>query len=318
MKRIKTFIYILGVVCFLGGVLISNNTLNVFASSYDSSVNYDKRGFKTNCGIVLNQKEYNVLAEVFSDEMIAAMPKATLQRYRKMDKIIVYDEQTEYVKVDEVLDPLTQKLRSYSETIVSEQEAKRVLNLPSTCSSNYSTAMKKITIQMVSGALPEYQTVTLKCEWLKLPKTRSFDVIGIRPGNNCQFYSTSSDPNFYGVQVTNDKTYNYGYGNGNVKISSSSTISGVRTMNSSSGIGISMNLANKASKIRCEMAVTLRMKTKSLKVYGSYQHAQQNVSLADSHKYSFKDSGYGKVFKFNSSVQSKYDNTTGVDTNYAP
>lgn len=48
------------------------------------------------------------------------------------------------------------------------------------------------------------------------------------------------------------------------------------------------------------------------KYYATYQHAQKEVSLAQSRKYSINKNGYGGVVKFDSSVASKYDKTEGL------
>lgn len=47
-------------------------------------------------------------------------------------------------------------------------------------------------------------------------------------------------------------------------------------------------------------------------VYATYQHAQKEVSLTQSRKYSINKNGYGGVVKFDSSVASKYDKTEGL------
>lgn len=48
-------------------------------------------------------------------------------------------------------------------------------------------------------------------------------------------------------------------------------------------------------------------------VYGSYQHATANISLANSKKYTISRTGYGGVFLFNSPVRSYYDAMGGVN-----
>jgi len=51
------------------------------------------------------------------------------------------------------------------------------------------------------------------------------------------------------------------------------------------------------------------------RVNGSYQHAKMNVSLTNSRKYTFSNSGFGGVFLFNSGVGSYYDAMSGVSIN---
>ena len=48
------------------------------------------------------------------------------------------------------------------------------------------------------------------------------------------------------------------------------------------------------------------------KVYGAYRHAQGNLTLAQSQKYTIDSSGYGGVIKFDNSVKNYYDAMSGV------
>ena len=49
------------------------------------------------------------------------------------------------------------------------------------------------------------------------------------------------------------------------------------------------------------------------KIYGTYQHAIRDISLANSQKYTLSSTGYGKVVLFDSSVKSYYSLFGGVD-----
>lgn len=53
--------------------------------------------------------------------------------------------------------------------------------------------------------------------------------------------------------------------------------------------------------------------SKNGRLYVSYQHAKNSVSLSESRKYEISKSGYGNVFKFDSSVMSKYDAMQGLN-----
>lgn len=48
-------------------------------------------------------------------------------------------------------------------------------------------------------------------------------------------------------------------------------------------------------------------------VFGSYQHATSNISLATSQKFTCEFGGWGGVFEFYGSAVGKYDHTAGVD-----
>ncbi len=50
------------------------------------------------------------------------------------------------------------------------------------------------------------------------------------------------------------------------------------------------------------------------KVYASYQHAKQNISLEDSQKFNINYNGLGNVFYFNDlNIRNVYDVMSGVE-----
>lgn len=79
------------------------------------------------------------------------------------------------------------------------------------------------------------------------------------------------------------------------------------------GVGVSMNIVDSVSKsLSMNFSVTFGTGQKTFAVSGSYQHAQKDLSLSKSQKYTIGASGMGGVFKFNSSVESYYDNAPGL------
>ena len=147
--------------------------------------------------------------------------------------------------------------------------------------------------------------VIVRNKWKSLPKVRSFDVIGIRPAVASVTFNLGAN-NISGFQKYDGKTINYNYASNHFKIQSS--------MNShSGGIGLSMNLVDSAKdEIINEIQVVFASGANPFMAYGSYQHATSDVTLSQSQDYNIHFEGYGQVFKFSSSVKSKYDNTSGV------
>lgn len=139
----------------------------------------------------------------------------------------------------------------------------------------------KISKSCVSNCL-----VTVTVDWTSIPTIKSYDVIG----------AYLKDTSLVSSPVTKATTSS---------VSQSSTT----IKSDTNGFGVSIKLPSGAN-----LMVTQYYKV-SLggHVYASYQHANQNISLANSQKYTISRSGYGGVFLFNSPYNSYYDGMTGVD-----
>lgn len=136
--------------------------------------------------------------------------------------------------------------------------------------------------------------VTLHLQWKKMPATRSYDVMGIR---------------FNGVKL-----------NGSIVVKQYDNINGSRFISSgnysmfSNGFGVSFLLPN-GNLNELEEHIEFRY-SGSGTIYGTYQHAQRSLSLADSKKYSISSLGLGSVLKFASTtISDKYDKMNGVSIN---
>ena len=112
-----------------------------------------------------------------------------------------------------------------------------------------------------------------------------------------------------GYQKYDGQLITYNRNSDNTKASSSFTGNG--------GIGISMNIVDSV-KSTLENSITVRFISKAnpFKIHGTYQHAQSNVTLSESKKYTFSSTGLGGVLSFDSSVKSKYDGMRGVTLDY--
>ena len=161
------------------------------------------------------------------------------------------------------------------------------------CGSFFGTAYKSLSLINTGSS------VILELEWKSSPTYQSYDVIAIR-GENVIFDASS----IYGIQqfVKNGETdfVTYNKSTTNTKIFSN-------------GIGISMNLVDNSTYYRLRLSVSYTKKSTNGSIYGSYQHATQNVTLAQSQNYNISSNGYGKVIEFNNSVKNIYDGMNGVN-----
>lgn len=191
------------------------------------------------------------------------------------DLLIYYDAK--------LVDNFTQEeFDSFKNNDLNDVEIESYTELPSRAF--FQTTYKRIEI-VKNGSF-----ITMSLTWLRNPVVRSHDVFAARftgsvavNGNTVfrQFYTTSS-----GVVI--------------------STTASKKTF--SNGFGYSFKLSSFSDM---EIFITYSI-TGSGKIYTSYQHAITTTSLTDSKKYTLSSAGYGNVILFNSSVESNYDNMSGV------
>ena len=150
---------------------------------------------------------------------------------------------------------------------------------------SYQSASKKLVMSYSCGSLC---VVSFLAEWLTIANVRSYDLIGA--------YSPSSNALSY---LDSRMTY------------SSKKVSATETNISTNGISATFKLPTTDAKYKFVFDFTAPVGTK---VHASYQHAKKTISLANSRKYSYSSSGYGGVFRFDSSVSGYYDAMGGVST----
>lgn len=134
--------------------------------------------------------------------------------------------------------------------------------------------------------------ITLQLTWLKMPTTRSYDVFGIR---------------FSGAKLDGNITFKQIYKvNGSTKTSTSNN-----QQSFSNGYGTSFLIpSDSITYLQASLDFNY---SGSGKIFGTYQHAQKKVTLANSKKYTISSSGYGSVLYFDSSVKESYDAMGGVN-----
>lgn len=153
-----------------------------------------------------------------------------------------------------------------------------------------------------SNNVVEEERIVLMNEWKIMPSVRSYDVIGVRY-YNWQATTAWGDQTAYSYdEGVNTTEYSYNGSNMNIQ---------------SNGVGISQNLYDYSSLYGLTNRIVVEGKVLSDHIgrYGSYQHATQTVTLAQSKNYTFGN-GMGEVFLFNSGIGSYYDNMQGVSNAY--
>lgn len=172
-----------------------------------------------------------------------------------------------------------------SDLLTRELRVKTTQDTGNSKSPLHETQYKKLKI---SAACSSYDcNVNIHCYWKQDPAIRSWDVIGaylsgITLGTHIQTYVSSSNGTSY---YTNLNTTNSAIGNS------------VKLPSSGSSLNINTNFTT----------------SRGGNIYGSYQHAMSNTTLAVSQLYYFSLGGYGNVFAFYGSAYGVYDGMAGVD-----
>ena len=159
-------------------------------------------------------------------------------------------------------------------------------------STYHETEYKKILIEDIAGE------IFMQVDWKKNPAVRSYDVIALRGVGVTFDYDSINGNQQYTI-------------NGNMsKINYDSTTENVKLF--SNGFVISMNLVNGASNYSLSLNINYFKDINNATIYGSYQHAQRNITLSQSQDYDISANGLGGVIDFNGSVRSYFDGMGGV------
>ena len=194
--------------------------------------------------------------------------------------VMTKDQYEEFVNLDLINSDVEYKV--YPETS-SENFIGPVDNPRST---SHSTSAK--TLQIGKACLPTKCIMSLVNTWHGDPSVTSWDVIGAYMTGNSSLLSHSHTY----VSTTNTTTY----------FNNLST--------ATNGIGNSVNLPDDGENLIINMAFTV---SRGGRVYGSYQHAMTNTTLANSQLYNFSLGGAGGVFDFYGTAFGVYDEMNGVD-----
>ncbi len=243
----------------------------------------------------LTEEEYAKLRNVFSDERISIMSDADAERYLSYN-LEETEKVSKYYKV-------TDTLNGTITTEVSEEEATSAAEAATSedgimpAATYYSTSYKNIVIYTSRLGTNSY-FVFVTNRWLITPTIKSYDVIAMRVDDATITAGTQIGTQLYTTNgISRGVDYSY---------------QGTNMVLSSKGFGISMNLVDAATEFTCDIEALVTATTEWATVYGSYQHAAINVTLAQSKSYTISHNGYGKVVNFATGIQNAYDGMKGV------
>ena len=145
------------------------------------------------------------------------------------------------------------------------------------------------TLQIAKACLPTKCYMSLVATWHLDPSVLGWDVIG------AYLYNATLIAHSHTYVSTNAYTYYF---------------DNLKTDENGHGLGNSILLPENGTDYIINMSFTT---TKGGTVFGSYQHAMQDTTLANSKLYTFSIGGYGNVFNFYGTAEDIYDQATGVD-----
>lgn len=272
-----------------------------------TNVNAEEIYYTNSNGVAMTYEQYQTLLEHYSEPIIAAMPEEqfileTSGTQTKVQSETVYIETKSFVNT-------RGEITSTEERIITKEEYDAINpNMKASCGNwCWETTYKKLELEASTLDTASGFKMTTRCTWKQLPNIKSYDVIAVRWQNGTSSFSVSDIYGYQNYDAGNQyMTLTYANGNANIKTASN-------------GVGISMNLADDATGPHTLSLITYGTVPSlgTVNFYHTYQHAQSNVSLANSKDYTFSASGLGGVLLFNSSsIQNKYDAMTGLSFTY--
>lgn len=251
-----------------------------------------------NNGILISENEYNDFLKIYDNEYIMNMSE---EKYNKL-KTLDFSDITTSTKYIETT--YNQSLQLTTEREITEEEFNEfeaVSPLLDDGAASYETTKKKLVLSIVGGTTWNWAMVA--ATWKVIPSNRSYDLIGFY-GYGFDFSNGTQIGEQVYVLDGNYTTISYAWNGTNIK-------------RHSNGFGISMNVVNSDITYlqfiaECDVRANIDHPT----LYASYQHAQKNLSLADSQNYTLGGAGLGSVFVFPYSISQKYDAMSGVSVGY--
>lgn len=250
-----------------------------------------------NQNVDISDEGYEKLSKFMSDYEINMINQSTYDMFMNND-VISYEsfiiETTYYANYISLPQKVNEKVMSVDEYATNLNNG----NLFRYSSSDVvETNMKYIRLTILGNG-KDGLTFSLTNEWLSMPKYKSFDVIALRWTGDFDLSS------YKGYQLTNGNSGDIYYyeGNSNYKIGTKA-------------IGLSQNLVDSATTIDNELYASGTCSSGGT-VYGTYQHAQSDITLATSKLYNFSSSGMGGVLSFYGNASGIYDNTKGLSLSY--
>ena len=220
------------------------------------------------------------LTEVNAKEKIYTNKKGVDMTYRQRDMLseIYSDNYVEFLEQEDF-----NEIKNYKKEDFTIKNLNESYILP--MDTSHSTGYKDIKITKVGNH------ITLLAKWKIMPQTRSYDVLGIR---------------FDGPSLSTSIKFKQIYTQNGINIEKNEHY----YQSLSRGFGTSFKLPTGDIE-SLESYIEFNFNN-SGRIYGTYQHAQKSVTLAQSQNYTISPSGYGGVLNFDSTVRNNYDAMGGV------
>lgn len=266
--------------------------------------------YTNNNGVQMTEEQYNFLLNHYDANQISVM---TQKRFDININSYDYSSATFYTVDTVVYDNNDNVLNVFTTQVNNEEEAIEIMeernSIATIADNSYSTTSKKITLRVQKTAVDgtNYICISTDTVWLNnsVPKIKSFDVSAHR-------FTTTGSLFLNAVDAAGNQDYNsfgnvtYGFlGNNSIKYYN--------------GYGTSMNIVDSATKnLTLSLDVLYEYSgTGTVSVFGTYQHAITDVTLAQSQSYTLAAGGLGNVLNFsNSTIKGYYDGMGGVDLTY--
>lgn len=249
-----------------------------------------------NQNVIITETDYNNILKTHPEGYIMNMSQEQYNYLRSLDYSSIKKE-TKYLETTTNYNLGTTTERELTESEYNNINENNVYTINGN-SNAIETTYKKLVLTILNNS--NMQNFSMTCNWKIAPAVRSFDVIGVRFHNY----------NLVGGSQTGMQTYKV---NGSYKYVSYSAM-GTNIKNLDNGFGISMNVVDDHVT---ELYMTIdgaatKTSSTSWGIYGSYQHAKENVSLATSKSYTIGGAGLGSVFVWPYNTSIKYDGMNGV------
>lgn len=274
---------------------------NVSASSIENQI-IENGEYTNSYGVTINFENYNKIKDIMSEAEIEEIDQRfydAIENSKEVKDIESVIIESTYYTIGEDNFLLNEKL------LTQEEYNSRLITRTST-STSHNTNYKYIKLmssENSNGTMLFY----IQNAWQKTPINKSFDVIALRwSGSVVEATSTASGIQDYKdtLQQVNPPYIAYSSTSGNMQYFSD-------------GLGLSQNLVNDASYYVNVLSINATC-SGTVNLYGTYQHAQGDLTLAQSQSYTFSESGLGGILYYkDSSIRNTYDNTSGLSISFA-
>ena len=268
-----------------------------------TNVNADENVYYTNLnGVEMTESEYNHIVELLSEQRASSITQDEFDEYVTYE---IIDRNVIYQKV------ISNELGIVYEEEITEEEYNNSDLEPmepgvggegtNSIDGYFETSYKRLNVTLAN--MSSFYLLLGDLTWKKVPACRSYDVFAFKVTR------------FYYYNVSGIQTYYVGNNYTNISYDTSSQ--GYKAL--SNGAGFSMNLKDGSNITSYDMSISAHLTISDYSystsyVTTSYQHAQSDVTRAQSMDYYLSSGGLGGVVYFNSgTIWNKYDGMTGID-----